>query len=173
MLIIMHCIVLRLPFLVRKIFQRLKHDGHKQSIIPFILIIFIVTHIFLTHMTSFWRLIFDEFFRLEGVIGKKYTSTTGKGSKDTNAIDKSIVWPCCGLYLSEDWSEDCSEDCSVLCSDDCSLFCSVLCSEDYSLLHDISSFLFFISAPSLWPWAMRSECFSRVINFFSSSVIFI
>ena len=33
-------------------------------------------------------------------------------------------------------------------------------------------FFFIISAASLWPWATRPGCFSRVTNFFSSSVIF-
>ena len=46
------------------------------------------------------------------------------------------------------------------------------CSVDCSLLRNISSYIFFISAASLSPWATRPGCFSRFINFFSSSFIF-
>ena len=41
-----------------------------------------------------------------------------------------------------------------------------------TLLRNVSSFLFFMSGASLWPWATRPGCFSRVIAFFSSSIIF-
>ena len=41
-----------------------------------------------------------------------------------------------------------------------------------TLLRNVSSFLFFMSAASLWPWATRPGCFSHVIAFFSSSIIF-
>ena len=51
------------------------------------------------------------------------------------------------------------------CTDDRTVDCSLLC--------NISSFLFFISAASLWPWAKCQGCFSRATNFLSSSVIFI
>ena len=84
-------------------------------------------------MTSFWWLILfftDEFFRLESIICKKYTNTNGNDSKYTN--------PHCTV--------DCTEGCSVDCTEDCSVDCSVDC----SLLHNISYFLFFISAASLW-----------------------
>ena len=46
------------------------------------------------------------------------------------------------------------------------------CFVDCSLLRNISSYIFFISAASLSPWATRPGCFSRFINFFSSSFIF-
>ena len=45
-------------------------------------------------MTSFWWLILffiDGFFRLKGVICKKYKNTDGKDRKHTNVIDISII----------------------------------------------------------------------------------
>ena len=45
-------------------------------------------------MKSFWCLILffiDDFFRLESVLSKKYTNANGKDSKDTNAINVSII----------------------------------------------------------------------------------
>ena len=97
-----------------------------------------------------WLILFfiDKFFifRLKS---EKYTDTNGKDSKYTNTIDISII------------SFDCTEGCTEGCSEDCFLDCS----EDWFLLRNIFSFLFFICAASLWPWATRPGCFSRFIIF--------
>ena len=107
------------------------------------------------------------FFRLESVISKKYTNTTGKDSKCTNTIDISIIWLCWKIIL---WLFRRLYWGTILY-----LFYRLLCGlcVDCSLLCNISSFVFFISATSLWPCAMRAGCFSRVNIIFSfSSVIF-
>ena len=115
----------------------------------------------------------DEFFifRLKSVIcKKKYANTNGNDSKYTNTIDISSIWLCCRLY----WRLFCILYCRLYWRLYWRLYCRMYCrlSVDYSLLCNNSSFLFFISEASLWPWVTSPGCFSRVIIFFASSVIF-
>ena len=87
-------------------------------------------------MMSFW---FNGFFFMDlVVVRKKYTDTDGKDRKYNNAIDNTEG---CSVYCTEDCTEDCTGDCPIDCSVDCTVDCS--------LLRNISSFLFFISAARL------------------------
>ena len=103
-------------------------------------------------MKSLWLIFFfnDEFFRLKSVICKKNTSTNGKDSKHTNTIDTSIIWLYWMLYWRLYWR----------------LYCRLF------FVMQCFFFSFFITEASLWPSATRPGCFSRVISFSSSSVIF-
>ena len=115
-------------------------------------------------MKPFWWLILffiDEFFifRLKSVTCTKYAN--GNDRKYINTVDIISIW----LYSR--LTEDCTVDCTVDCSVDCTVYGTVDCS-----LLRLFLLFFFISAAILWPWATRSGCFSHVIDFFSSSVIF-
>ena len=80
-------------------------------------------------------------------------------------MGRTAIIPTPYTLVSFDSTVDCTVGCTVDCTKGCSADCSLLC--------NVSPFLFFVSAASLWPWVTRPGCFSHVIIFLSSSVIFI
>ena len=120
-------------------------------------------------MTSFWWLIFfplrRSFLGWKVLYAKTYTNSNGKDSKHTSTIDISMIWLYCRLYCRLYWRLFCRLYWRLFYILYCRLYCRLFLATQYF-------FFFFISAASLWPWATCPGCFSRVTNFFSSSVIF-